>query len=69
MQLLQNAFCRSFHIQSGSAKGRQVGVWGAGWMEASELHAKWFTWIKKTNIKTEEESFMMHVCILTNANL
>lgn len=24
---------------------------------------------KKTNIKTEEESFMMHVCILTNANL
>lgn len=23
---------------------------------------------KKTIIKTEEESFMMHVCILTNAN-
>lgn len=30
MQLLQNACCRSFHIQSRSAKGRHVGLWEGG---------------------------------------
>lgn len=70
MQLLQNACCRSFHIRSRSAKGRHVGVGGPG-VDGSLGVTGEMVYMdqKKTNIKTEEESFMMHVCILTNENL